>query len=386
MKLSLSKPDADNRLSSGDPSNVLLQLSPPSVYPVADTSFGETNMTWEQIAVWVLPASFVVGGLLVGIIFHYLILKRLLKIVGDTRWRWDDIIFEALGKVPILWFLCAGAFFAVYSVPLDPEVRDISEKLIIAVILLSATFVLARMATGLTGLISEGTKVGLGSASLISNMSRVVIYLIGFFIILQNLGISITPLIGALGIGGLAAALAFQDTLSNLFAGFQIIISRQVRPGDHIMLDSGETGYVTDVKWRNTTIKDFTDNMIIIPNNKLAGAIVTNYNLPRKSLWAEVHVGVHYDSDLEHVERVASEVAYDTYKDVIGEELRVPPKIHFLEFADSSINLRVRINVKQFGDRINLQHNYIKHLHKRFNEEGIEIPFPIRTVYMKGEE
>ncbi len=342
-------------------------------------------MDYQELIRWAVPASFVIGGLLLGVIFEFFILKRILKLVGDTKWRWDDVIFEAMRKAPILWFLCAGAYFALYSVPLEAEMQELAEKVLVTIVILSVTIVVARIAGGLTNLISETTKTAGTSASLISNMTRLLIVAIGIFIILQNLGISITPLIGALGIGGLAAALALQGTLSNLFAGFQIIASRQMRPGDWVKLDSGEMGHVTDIKWRNTTIKDFTDNMIIVPNAKLADAIVTNYNLPRKSLWAEILVGVSYGSDLEHVERVANEVARETYKEVIGEDLKVEPNFKYLEFSDSSINFRMRIHVKRFEDRLNIQHDYIKRIHKRFQEEGIEIPFPIRTVYMKGQ-
>ncbi len=245
-------------------------------------------MDYQEIMRWVTPAAFVVGGLVVGILFEWLVIRRLVRLVAGTKWKWDDVVVRAVRHAPVLWFLCAGVYLAIYSVAIDQEIRNIVEKILIIIIILSATFIIARLATGLTNMFAETSKVGVASASLISNIARVLIIAIGVFIVLQNLGISITPLIGALGIGGLAAALALQDTLSNLFSGFQIIASRQVRPGDYVKLDTGEMGYVTDVKWRNTTIRDFTENMIIVPNNKLAGAIVTNYNLPHRHLWAEV--------------------------------------------------------------------------------------------------
>jgi small-conductance mechanosensitive channel len=338
---------------------------------------------FNELARWIVPTAFVFGGLVAGLFFELVVFKLLIRMVKGTKWKWDDILVTSFKRAFIVWFTCLGGYFALVSVEVDPDVRHIIELTLGAVVTLMATLVLARMAAGFIMLAVTKTEGKVPTASLLSNAVKVIILVIGIVFILQGMGISITPLIGALGIGGLATALALQDTLSNLFSGMQIIASRQVRPGDYVMLDTGETGYVTDVKWRNTTIKDFTDNLIIIPNSKLAGAIVTNYNLPAKSLWAEVLVGVHYDSDLEHVERVAVEVAYETYKQVMGEELAVAPKFHYLEFADSSINCRVRIHVKQFGDRLNVQHAYMKNLHKRFSKEGIVIPFPIRTIYME---
>jgi small-conductance mechanosensitive channel len=338
---------------------------------------------FDDLARWIVPSAFVLGGLIAGLFFELVIFKFLIKMVKGTKWKWDDILVTSFKRAFIVWATCLGGYFALVSVEVDPDVQHIIEMTLVALITLMATLVLARMAAGFVMLAVARTEGKVPTASLLSNAVKVIILVIGIVFILQGMGISITPLIGALGIGGLATALALQDTLSNLFSGVQIIASRQVRPGDYVMLDSGETGYVTDVKWRNTTIKDFTDNLIIIPNSKLAGAIITNYNLPAKNLWAEVFVGVHYDSDLEHVERVAIETANETFRQVMGEEPAKEPRFHYLEFADSSINCRVRIHVKQFRDKLNVQHAYIKNLHKRFQKEGIVIPFPIRTVYME---
>jgi len=340
----------------------------------------------EQALIWIMPTAFVVGGLVVGLIFELIVFRLLVRLVRGTEWKWDDVLIQGFKSAFVIWFICIGGYLALISVEnVDPEIFDFIGNGIGAVATLMATIVLARIAAGLIELAVARTSGKIPTASLLSNTVKALVLVVGIVFILQNLGVSIAPLITALGIGGLATALALQDTLKNLFAGFQIIASRQVRVGDYVRLDSGEIGHVTDVKWRNTTIRDFTDNLIIIPNSKLADAIVTNYNLPRKNLWAEVHVGVAYDSDLDHVERVCDEVARETYVDVIGDEPLGPAKIHFLQFGDSSIDLRVRIEVKQFGDRMKVQHNFIKRLHKRFGEEGIEIPFPIRTVVMKGE-
>ena len=339
----------------------------------------------QQALVWILPSALVLGGLIVGLFFELVVLKLLVRLVSGTQWEWDDIIIFSFKRAFVVWFVCLGAYISLFVVEVDPEIALLVEKILVALATLMATIVLARMLAGFINYAVQRTEGRLPSASLLGNSVKAIVLVVGIVFILSNLGISITPLITALGIGGLATALALQGTLSNLFSGFQIIASRQVRVGDYVMLDSGETGYVTDVKWRNTTIRDFTDNLVIIPNSKLADAIVTNYNLPLKSLWAEVLVGVAYDSDLEHVEAVCDQVARQVYHDVVGGELIKPPKIHFLEFGDSSINLRVRIEVQEFGERMAVQTNYIKALHKRFGEEGIEIPFPIRTVYMKRE-
>ena len=153
---------------------------------------------------------------------------------------------------------------------------------------------------------------------------------------------------------------------------------------DYIQLSSGEEGWVTDVKGRNTTIQTFPDgNLVTVPNSLLASSIVKNFTLPKRALWVTVEVGVSYDSDLEHVEAVALEVAKRVLAEgggVAGNE----PVLRFHTFGDSSINFDVRMMVREFESQGPVKHEFIKRLHQRFGEEGIEIPFPIRTVIMKG--
>ena len=116
--------------------------------------------------------------------------------------------------------------------------------------------------------------------------------ILGGLILLNHFNVSITPILTALGVGGLAVALALQDTLSNLFGGFYVAVAGQVRLGDYIKLNTGEEGYVTDIGWRCTTLPGTANNMIIVPNAKLAQAIVTNYYLPEKRMAANFQLTV----------------------------------------------------------------------------------------------
>jgi len=202
-------------------------------------------------------------------------------------------------------------------------------------------------------------------------------------LILNTLNINITPFITSLGIAGLAVGLALQDTLSNFFAGLYILISKKIKPGDYISLDSGIEGYVEDITWRNTTIRQLPNNIVIVPNSKLASSIITNYYLPEKELAVLVQVGVSYNSDLEKVERVTIEVAKEVMKEVPGGVPNFEPFIRYHTFGDFSINFTVILRAQSYVDRYLVTHEFIKRLHKRYKEEGIEIPFPIRTVYLR---
>jgi small-conductance mechanosensitive channel len=216
--------------------------------------------------------------------------------------------------------------------------------------------VLARVSIGLFDLKARKSRGDTPTISLFGNIIKLGVYILGILVILQSLGISITPVLTALGVGGLAVALALQETLSNLFAGLQIIAARQIKPGDYVHLDTGEEGYVTDVTWRNTTIRAIPNNMVIVPNAKLASAILTNFHQPAREMLVYVTVGVHYNSDLEHVEQVTLEVANDVQASVYN------------EFGDSAINFKVVLSVDEFYDSYEITHQFVKRLKRRYNE------------------
>ncbi|MDH4210746.1 MAG: mechanosensitive ion channel family protein [candidate division WOR-3 bacterium] len=332
---------------------------------------------------FIISVSLIVGGFIVGVVLEKVILARLRKFAKRTSWEGDEITINSIKGAGILWFGLAGIYAAFANLPLKPVIQTVVNKSLLIVILISATVVLSKVVVGFISLHSKKATGGLPSASLFINVSRGVVFLLGALIILQSVGVSITPLITALGVGGLAVALALQPTLSNLFAGVQIIVSKQLEPGDWVEIDSGAKGYVVDVSWRNTTIRELPNNLIIVPNSLLANSVITNFSRPQKQMSVIIEVGVSYDSDLAKVERVTIDVAKKVVKEVQGGEAEFEPILRFHTFADFSINFSVIVRVKEYINKYLVRHEFIKALHKRYNEEGIEIPFPIRTVHMK---
>lgn len=196
----------------------------------------------------------------------------------------------------------------------------------------------------------------------------------------------ITLIVGWIAKRLIFRALALQDTLSNLFAGFYVSLSGHIRLGDYIKLDSGEEGYVTDITWRSTTVRALPSNMIVMPNAKLAQAIVTNYYLPEKRMSLLIPIGVSYDSDPEQIERILIEEASKGAQDIPGLLAEPAPFVRFIPgFGDPSLNFTLICQVKEFVDQYFAQHELRKRIFKRFREEGVEIPFPIRTVYLRHE-
>lgn len=318
-----------------------------------------------------LPAA----GWLTGWMLEYLFLYKLEE---------QNVFRKSLSGLGRWMGLVSGLGIALRFQLMPPEWQSEAVFAWKIVALFVATIFIARLAGRYVYHHTAGISGDFPATSLVQHVARILVYLIGILVIMQTAGISVTPVLTALGVGGLAVALALQDTLANLFAGIQIIASRKIRPGQFVRLESGEEGYISDITWRNTTIRTLPNMMVIIPNGKLASSIVTNAYLPAKEVSSRVEVGVHYDSDLEKVEQIAIETAKVIAKEFPGGVTKPEPVVRFNQFGDSAINMAVVFRVKEYADQFLMQHLLIKALHRRFREEGIVIPYPIRTLDFSG--
>lgn len=334
---------------------------------------------------FIFPLIIFISSIIIGIIFEKIIITNLKKFTDKTSWQGDDIIIGAIKGMGVLCCVLIGSYIAVQYLQINKELLNLLNKIYIVAFILIATIISTKIAVGFVQINSQKISGAIPSTSIFVNLTKIIVFVLGFLIILQTLGISITPILTALGVGGLAVALALQDTLSNLFSGLHVLISKQIRPGDYIKLDNGEEGYVVDITWRNTTIKKLPNNLVIIPNSKLASAVIVNFYLPEKELSVPVDVGVSYDSDLEKVEKITIEVAKEVMKEVPGGVANFEPFIRYHTFGDFSINFTVILRAKEYVDQYLIKHEFIKRLHKRYKQEGINIPFPIRTIYLKKE-
>lgn len=333
-----------------------------------------------------IPLTVLFATLILGYILRKILFNRLSRWAKNTKSNIDDIIIAAIRGPFILWCLMLGIYLALEFSSLSEEFVHISGKILLVLGITSITLVLANISTKLVKIYSGRIEAALPMTSLTQNITRIVIFGIGILIILNGLGISITPILATLGVGGLAVALALQDTLSNLFSGFHIILARQVRIGDYVKLDSGEEGYVTDINWRTTKIKMLPNNVVLVPNAKLAQAIVINYYLPDKEMAVLINLGVHYNSDLKKVEKITCDVAKEVMKEVSGGVPEFEPFIRYHTFADFSINFTVILRAKEFVDQYLIKHELIKKLHSRYKKEGIVIPYPIRAINYEQEK
>ncbi|MBT2393335.1 MULTISPECIES: mechanosensitive ion channel family protein [Streptomyces] len=323
-------------------------------------------------------AAGIVAGLLLRVALRWLG-KHALR----TRWSGDDVIVDALRSVVPWATVSAGLAAAAAALPLTERVGHNVNRTLTVLLILVVTVTAARVITGLVKSLAQSRSGVAGSATIFVNITRVLVLAMGFLVVLQTLGISIAPLLTALGVGGLAVALAMQDTLANLFAGVHILASKTVQPGDYIRLSSGEEGYVVDINWRNTVVRSLSNNLVIIPNAELAGTNMTNFARPEQQQSILVQVGVGYDSDLEHVERVTTEVVESVMTDITGGVPDHEAAVRFHTFGDSRISFTVILGVAEFSDQYRIKHEFIKRLHRRYQAEGIRIPSPARTVALQ---
>ena len=333
-----------------------------------------------------VPVGVVFGITLLGVIFKSVIHQRLKKLAKRSKSEVDDLIISTIEPQVIFWFFLFGLTVGLKDLPITDQYLIYISKLLNILLIGSITHAVSKLVVGLFELWSKQQGGGFPSTTIFTNIVRITIYTIGLLIILDTINVSIAPMLTALGVGGLAVSLALKDTLTDVFAGLHILLSKKVEPGDFVSLDSGEMGYIQNITWRNTKMLERSNNVIHIPNTKLSSAIIKNYDSGDPSFSVKIPVGVAYDSDLEQVSRVVMEVANELHSKMDETNKDSEPSFKFKAFGESSIDLSVYFRGNKYGDQNPIIHEFIKNIHKRFKQEKIEIPFPVRTLIQRTDK
>jgi len=327
---------------------------------------------------FVTPALVFLGVFAVALAFRGFAYRILERWARRTETKVDEALLASTRGPSLLWCAIIGIHVAISTSEANAQIIGYSQKILGALIVVSVSLAAANVATRSFQHFSE--RIQLPATGLTRVVLKIVIIAIGAMLALGILGIDVTPLVAALGVGGLAVALGLQDTLSNLFAGIHVLLAQPIRVGDYVQLESGQEGYVVDVGWRSTRIRQLPNNMVVVPNSQIVQTIITNYYMPEQEMSVLVQVGVHYDSDLEFVEKVTCEVGKEVLDDLDCGVKGFDPFIRYHTFGDSSINFTVILRTNEFVGQYLLKHEFVKRLHARYNKEGIVIPFPIRTL------
>src|ERR1039458_160269 len=330
--------------------------------------------------VW--PAVIFAVAFAVAWLIRAAVLRALRAFAARRQSRPGSILHNALRGPTLIWCLILGVQIALQSSGLPAKYTGWAARGLLALWIISLTIMFMRVVGDLVHNYGDRVPGALPVTTLSESLAKAAVLLLGLVLLLKNaLNVEVTPILTALGVGGLAVALALQDTLSNLFAGVYVAMAGQIRLGDYIKLNTGEEGYVTDIGWRATTMRALANNMILVPNSKLGQAIVTNYHLPALQMSASLQVGVSYASDPEHIERVLLETARQGVGEIAGMLADPAPTVAFDPgFGESALLFTVNFQVAEFADQFSVRNELRKRLARRFREEGIEIPFPTRTV------
>ena len=344
---------------------------------VIETATVQSLIQHEYFHFFLILMSF----LLLARIVHFILVKYMRELAARTKTDIDDTILKIVTKPVCIFIMFAGLYFALKSLSdLEKYSAEIGGVFFVGSILL-LSLIVSRI---LGVLVSHWLKVQKKyekMPKLMGNVVAIVIYLMAFLMILDHFEIEISPLLVGYGLGGIAVALALQNTLSNLFAGLHIISDRPISFGDYIKVEGGISGFVEDIGWRSTRVRTLPNTLVIIPNSKLAESVITNYSLPVLEMSAVIQCGVAYGSDLEKVERVTIDVAKEILETVPGAVKTFEPFTRYHTFGDSNINFSIILRVEEPAAKYIVIHEFIKALKKRYDEEEIEISWPVRKVY-----
>ena len=332
-----------------------------------------------------IPLGLLVGTIVAGLIVRRLLFRLVREWAAGTDSHLDVVVTQTLRGPIVLWSIILGLHLATQNSRLPPRYLHHLPAILSALGVLAVTIAVSRLAGNAVRFYGAHVKGVQSVTSLTQKLAQIVVLAIGLVWLLKVVfDLSLTPILTTLGVGGLAVALALQETLSNLFAGFYVSISGLVRIGDYIKLNTGEEGYVQDINWRCTTMRTINDNLVVVPNSKLGQAIFTNYYLPEPRMGLSISLGVGYDSDVDRVEKILREETIAAAADISGLLTDPAPTIRFNPGpSDWSLIYQINFNIGQFADQYLVQSELRKRLYKRLVREGISMPFPTRTVIME---
>ncbi len=317
------------------------------------------------------PAAVFLVALVTTLLLRHLLLRRLRRRAQRSSYA---AVFLATVRLPsLLWCLAAAIALSLNFVELSARHARWASDAIVVFVIASFTLVAASLAVRSITAYGERQGMPLAVAGLTRTMTRLAVLATGLLVLLAYLKISITPMLTALGIGGLAVALALQDTLANFFAGLHLLIERPIFVGDFIRLESGQEGVVTDIGWRTTRIRTLGDNMVVVPNTRITSGTLLNYSLPQPSGTADVPILVGHEADAERVAAIAREEALR----VEGVAQDFTPLV-FMDpgVLPTHLQLRLIVRIENQTQRGRILSDIRWRLLRRFREEGIPLPRP----------
>jgi len=320
------------------------------------------------------------------------LLLRAILLILVRRWSGPDgrgALARAIRLPSVLWSIVFGIWVgnevARQTDQLPPRVSHQIGVLLEIAVILSVTITVSNIFTTLVQTASERRALGGAVTGLGQSVARGVVYITGLLVLLSAVGIQIAPILTALGVGGLAVALALQDTLSNLFAGVHLLPDKPIRVGDYVKVADNVEGHVVDIGWRSTRVRMLQNVVVTIPNKRVAESTITNYDMPESRLAVPIRIAVDYGADPELVERILLEESTRAVGEVPGLLGEPAPSARLIPgFGEFSLDFTLAVHVKSFTDQFVVQHELRKRVLTRLAAEGVRIPVQVRGVELRA--
>ena len=356
--------------------------------PFILAQFGLPEQPWTDLAVAAIIALIFAAA---AAVIHLLLYPLAMRVAHQTPTELDGALIQA-SRWPVSAGVVLLGVYVSLLVALDfsPSARRIVELVFGAAGTLVGVGLMERLVSRtLDWVIEQQTRrAGEGvDLRLLPMLRRVVmglVYVMGALLVLSALGVSVNPLIAGLGLGGVAVSLAIQPTLSNLFAGTYVMTEGVVSRCDYIEMEGGVAGYVVDVGWRSTRLRTWGNNLVVIPNARFAETIITNYSRPQPPVNVYLTCGVSYDSDLARVEAVSMEVMNSLLESSPYGVKEYGAYFGFDSFEESNVGFWLFVQAKDRLASFELRSALINELHRRFDQEGIVINYPVRSLHFPG--
>ena len=320
-------------------------------------------------------------------VIRYMLVNWGPRFTAFTATDLDDRILERITPPISLLVIFSGLYFAVGYLPFPEKAHIVSSGTVFVINIVIFTNIVYRITDETlkwySSRVAENTGVGLDRQILPLMEKLVTIFLVGtaLIITLKHFNYDILSIVTALGIGSLAIGLAAKDTLANMISGFTLLIDRPFRIGDRIQLKGGQWGDVDDIGLRSTKIKTPENTLLIIPNSELCNSMVSNLAFPDVRIKVKLNIGVAYDSNVQIVKKLLVDIALS----VTGVEKDPLPEVYFAAFGDSSLNMSLFFWVIDYNQVISVTDAINSLIINRFQESGIHIPYPTRTVLLEKE-
>jgi small-conductance mechanosensitive channel len=327
-----------------------------------------------------LFGALIISSLLAGFILNRVLHRWAMKLGNGG----GSAFFSLLESLPIPLLLIASLYLGLESLPLPRRFEHIGSHLIFALVILVMMYYPARVIVLALRRAGQKEPGMLRVTQPAAFVVRTLFALLGTIIFLENIGVSLTAVWTTLGVGSVAVALALQETLSNFFSGLYLLADRPVSPNDYIKLDSNQEGYVVRIGWRSTILRTLGNNYVVIPNSTLAKATITNYSAPETRMSYTLPVSVAHGTDPNRVEKVLLEATREALRDGLEGLLANPePSVGFIPgFGPYSLDFSLSVQIRQFTDQYLVQSELRKRILKKFQEAGINMPFPTRTLVL----